>query len=86
MAEKRPSDVPAGGALVKRQRIDDENAPKSTTDLILSGKSAAEATGALIKTLKRTSQLQAPNMLLSGHGVRVKLKTFNAIRRKMAKD
>lgn len=67
MAEKRASDTP-GGALVKRQRTDGDE-PKSTSAMILSGKSAAEASGALTKTVKRTSALQAPIMLLTGHQV-----------------
>lgn len=68
MAEKRTSES-GGGALIKRQRTEDNDEPKSTTAMILSGKSAAEASGALTKTVKRTSQLQAPIMLLTGHGV-----------------
>ncbi|KAI9021902.1 WD40-repeat-containing domain protein [Hyaloraphidium curvatum] len=57
----------ASGAVVKRQRTDGDGAAKSTTELILSGKSAAEVSGALTKTIKRTSALQAPIMLLTGH-------------------
>ncbi|KAJ3331955.1 hypothetical protein HDU93_009413 [Gonapodya sp. JEL0774] len=52
-------------SLVKRPRTDD---PSDAAALILSGQSAAAATGALSRTVKRTSALAAPIMLLTGHG------------------
>ncbi|KXS12333.1 WD40 repeat-like protein [Gonapodya prolifera JEL478] len=70
--DKRKADNDAGTSssysttsLVKRPRTDD---PNDAAALILSGQSAAAATGALSRTVKRTSALAAPIMLLTGHG------------------
>ncbi|KAJ3281331.1 hypothetical protein HK104_000082 [Borealophlyctis nickersoniae] len=64
MSDKRkepPADGPAGSLVVKRQKPDSNNSLALTP-------STGQA-GAVIRTVQRVSDLQAPIMLLSGHQV-----------------
>ncbi|KAG0149043.1 hypothetical protein CROQUDRAFT_89618 [Cronartium quercuum f. sp. fusiforme G11] len=63
MANKRPSD--AGALISKRVKADDENHQQLIVSSDGSGK------GQLIQTVKRTSGLAAPIMVLSGHSAEI---------------
>ena len=66
MSKRSASPPPAQGTLIKRTRSSE---PQNTTQLIISS-SGKEREQALIRTVKRTSNLEAPIVSLSGaHGV-----------------
>ena len=66
MSKRSASPPPAQGTLIKRSRSSE---PQNTAQLIISS-SGKEREQALIRTVKRTSNLEAPIVSLSGaHGV-----------------
>ena len=66
MSKRSASPPPAQGTLIKRSRSSE---PQNTSQLIISS-SGKEREQALIRTVKRTSNLEAPIVCLSGaHGV-----------------
>ena len=66
MSKRSASPPPAQGTLVKRSRSSE---PQNTSQLIISS-SGKEREQALIRTVKRTSNLEAPIVSLAGaHGV-----------------
>lgn len=66
MSKRSASPPPAQGTLIKRSRSSE---PQNTTQLVISS-SGKEREQALIRTVKRTSNLEAPIVSLSGaHGV-----------------
>jgi hypothetical protein len=66
MSKRSASPPPAQGTLIKRSRSSE---PQNTSQLIISS-SGKEREQALIRTVKRTSNLEAPIVSLSGaHGV-----------------
>ena len=67
MSKRSASPPSAQGTLIKRSRSSE---PQNTSQLIISS-SGKEREQALIRTVKRTSNLEAPIVSLSGaHGVR----------------
>lgn len=66
---KSPPPPGQGLALAKRARVDDEEDPSSQT-LTVASSGEGQRKNALIRTIKRTSGLEAPIVSLSGaHGV-----------------
>lgn len=68
-----PSGPGASSALTKRSRIEDEDDSSANTLTVAIGSSGSGKAdqGALIRTIKRTSGLEAPIVALTGaHGVR----------------
>lgn len=66
-----PSGPGASSALTKRSRIEDDDDTNTLTVAIGSSGAGKADKGALIRTVKRTSGLEAPIVALTGaHGVR----------------
>lgn len=66
---KSPPPAGQGYALAKRARVDDEDDPTSQT-LTVASSGEGQRKNALVRTIKRTSGLEAPIVSLSGaHGV-----------------
>ena len=67
---KSPPPAGPGLALAKRARVDDDEEDPSTQTLTVASSGEGQRKNALVRTIKRTSGLEAPIVSLTGaHGV-----------------
>lgn len=73
MADKRKGGpLQQASAIVKRARVDDANEDDDGSgNALMKRGTALTADGNLIRTVPRTSELQAPIMQLNGHSVSI---------------
>ncbi|KAI9000016.1 WD40-repeat-containing domain protein [Gaertneriomyces semiglobifer] len=77
-SDKRKADGPQNGSLVKRSKNDEPSNALAVTP------SQGQAQGAVVRTIKRTSDLQAPIMLLEGQQAEVLSVKFSPDGRRLA--
>lgn len=67
---KSPPPSGPGMAVAKRARVEDEGADEGTMTLTVASSGEGQRKNALVRTIKRTSGLEAPIVSLTGaHGV-----------------